>query len=288
LNTDSSDDQRISGRAAPRVVPTRGVVRVEILSIGADLLAGRVSDRNAQAIAERLSQRGAQVRRITTLPDDAAVLAQALREALERNPNLVLATGGLGPGGDDRTAAAVAETLGRPLSPHPEAKRQVEAAYEDRARAKLVPSGAINAAREKLFRLPVGCDVVSNPRGVAPGFVCRLPGGAAVIALPGRPEELRAMLEPALEAVRDIAPPMFTARREIESPTSDESSLRPLVDKLASEFPALTVSTRPSGSRKKGARIVITLEAVAPREEDAHAAVGQAQHRLLALAGGAL
>lgn len=263
-------------------------MRVEVISIGRDILSGRVTDRNAQLVAERLSRQGAVVQRITAVTDDEKVISATLREALERNPTLVVCSGGLGPASEDRTAAAIAETLGRPLTAHPEARRQVEAAYQDRARSKLIPSGGINAAREKLFYLPVGCDVLANPRGVSPGFVSRLPGGAAVIGLPGRPEEMCVVLEAALERVKDMAPPHFTVRREIESPTSDESALRPLVDKLASEFPALSFSTRPSGSRKKGARFVITIEAVAAKPEDAHSAVGQAQHRLLALVGGAL
>ena len=146
----------------------------------------------------------------------------------------------------------------------------------------------MNQAREKLCRLPVGAKAVPNRRGIAPGVIYRLPGGTAILCLPGSPDEMRVVLQEGLEAVKDIAPRGEVARVEIESPTPDESSLGPLLEQVAAEFPAVWISSRPAGSRKQGPRVVISIEAMGPTVAEANAVVGSAQHRLLALVAGAL
>lgn len=45
-------------------------VRVEILVVGNEVLAGNVLDSNSHWMCQQLAARGAQVRRITVLPDD--------------------------------------------------------------------------------------------------------------------------------------------------------------------------------------------------------------------------
>jgi len=281
--------ERPSGRPAPKVRPGRGVPpRIEILSVGSDLLRGLVADANAQAIARQLTRRGCSVRRVTVVDDEVDAIAEALREALGRSPHLLVTSGGLGPAPDDRTRLAVAEVLGRPLAINPRAKAMVEQAYQKMARSHLIPSGGLNEAREKLCRLPVGSLPVDNPGGLAPGVICRLPGGTAVVCLPGKPEEMKAVLEAALPELKDIVPKGEVAQLEIESPTPDESTLKPLLERVTEEFPGVWISSHPSRPRGRAARILITLEAAGTTKDEAKAAVGAAQHRMLALVSGAL
>jgi len=285
--SDDDDHGRGSGLPPPKVRPDRvGPVHVELISIGRDLLRGRTTDSNSQYLAERITRRGGQVQRVTVVDDDEQAIGTAIREALGRNPHLLVTSGGLGPARDDRTLAAVANVLQRPLTMHTQAKAMVEAAYQDLARARFVPSGGLNLAREKLCRLPIGSEAVPNPRGVAPGCICRLPGGSAILCLPGRPDDMRATLEEALPLLKGVTPHNELAQREIESPTPDEAELRPLLEQLADEFPAVWISSHPSGSRKKGSKIMITVEATAPTKEEANQAVSAAQRRLIALAAG--
>jgi molybdenum cofactor synthesis domain-containing protein len=277
-----------SGEPAPKARPARsGPPLVEVISVGRELLHGWFPDGNGRTIAETLSARGAHVTRLSVVDDDLEAVAGAVREALERHTHLVITSGGLGPARDDVTLAAVARTLGRTMVTHPAAKAQVERAYVKLARAHAVPTSGLTAWREKLCRVPVGALPIPNEKGTSPGVVCRLPGGAAVICLPGRPHELKPMLGVALDEVADIAPPWQVVRREIESPTADEASLRDLLDKLGDEFPGMWVTTHPSGSKRRGARIFITLEAAAPKREDAQKLVDDAERRLRALITGA-
>jgi molybdenum cofactor synthesis domain-containing protein len=276
---------RPSGRPAPKVRPDRtGPVRAEIFSIGRELLAGQVADRNARSVARFLAQRGAVVQRITIVGNEVLALASTLREALGRNPHLVVTTGGLGPGRDDVTVEAVAEALSLPLALDHDAKGVVEAGYRRLLLERRVQDTGLTAAREKMCRVPVGSIVLDNPAGVAPGVLCRLPGGAALLCLPGRPEEMEATLAGATDRLK--LPVRATSRREVESPTADEASLRPLLDQLGAEFPAVWVSSRPSLADDPRARATILLEAVGDDEPQAESAAELALRRLLALAAG--
>jgi molybdopterin-biosynthesis enzyme MoeA-like protein len=225
------------------------------------------------------------VRRVTVIDDAAASLAGVLREALSRSPHLVVTTGGLGPAEDDRTLEGVAEVLGLPLALHTEARALVEAAYRGLSTRGVTAPG-LTAAREKLCWLPVGSTAVANPLGVAPGVICRLAGGTAVLSLPGLPVEATAVLEASFEPLRLALPARRTSLREIESPTADESTLRPLLDRLANEFPGVSIHSLATGSPRSGTRIRIRLEATGADRAEAEDAVEGVVRRLLALAAG--
>lgn len=278
---------RPSGRPAPKVRPTRpGAIQVELISIGRELLRGRIVDDNARNIARFLTQRGAMIRRITVVDDNERSISAALREALDRNPHLVISTGGLGPTDNDRTVAAMADALGLTVTLNSAAKSMVEAAYQRFAERRVIRSTGLTAAREKICTLPVGSVPVPNPVGVSPGVLLRLPGGAAVLGLPGMPDEVLAVLAEAMPALGALAPDRQVARRELESPTADESALTPLLERFSAEFPSLWIESHPSGSRRRGSRIVISLEASASSGAEADRVVDTALKRLIALAAG--
>jgi molybdopterin-biosynthesis enzyme MoeA-like protein len=279
--------QRRTGRPAPKVRPERsGRLHAELLLVGRDLLRGRVTEANAQQLAGSLARRGALVHRITVVDDTEQAVARAVREALERNPHLLITTGGLGPAPDDRTLVAVSTVLGRPLTLNHQARAMVESAYQRQREAGLVKRDGLNLAREKMCKIPVGSLPVPNDKGVAPGVVCRLPGGAAVVCLPGTPREARSVLEQALQLLKELVPHGRTMLREIEAPTADESELPPLLERLTQEYPNIWISSRPVGSGRRGSKVVVMLEASAATEAEAEQIIENATGRLLALAAG--
>jgi molybdopterin-biosynthesis enzyme MoeA-like protein len=170
-----------------------------------------------------------------------------------------------------------------PLAIDHDAKTFVEAAYRRLADEKRLYNTALTAAREKMCRLPVGSVAIPNPAGVAPGVLLKLPGGASLLALPGRPEELEATLAVAAERLR--LPSRAIARREIESPTADEAALRPMLDRLMVEFPHLWIASRPADEGPAG-RATILLESTGDDAPQAESAAEIALRRLLALAAG--
>ena len=277
-----------SGEPAPKVQPAHdGSLDAEVIVVGSDLLSGQVGDSSAQLVCGALDTRGAIVRRVAVVPDENDAIEAALRDALQRNPHIVVTIGGLGPAVDDRTYAAVAQVLGLPLKMNPGARSVVEAGYRRMVEERRAEKGGIDAAREKLACLPVGCVVLDNPVGVAPGAIYRLPGGTAVINVPGTPREARLVLDGAFPHLQDLSHGRRVARRQIEAPVADESALRPLLEKVAEEYPNARLTTRPVGSAKKGFRVVIAVETQAESTESAESAIGLVVNRLLGLVSGA-
>lgn len=271
----------------PKMRPRReGPLHVELISVGRDLLKGAVRDANGPWLAERFSSRGALVHRITVVDDHVQAIETAVGEALLRQPHLVVTSGGLGPASDDRTLSAVAGALRLPLSRSPLAHQMVEEAYRRLRRAGIIAHEGMTHAREKTCSVPVGGQPIANPVGVAPGVLVRLAGGAAVLCLPGEPDEMRAVFEAAEALLRELLPKRHRAVREVEAPTADESELRPLLDRLSAEYPMVFVTSRHPGFKDKGSRVILSLEASSTDRGEAESAVDCAVKRLLALAAG--
>jgi molybdopterin-biosynthesis enzyme MoeA-like protein len=84
--------------------------------------------------------------------------------------------------------------------------------------------------------------------------------------------------------LRDLFPMRASAERELEAPTSDESAMRPVLDRLTEEFPGVWVKSHPPASRRKDP-IRVTLQSFAATQKEADTLVEGALRRLLALAG---
>jgi molybdenum cofactor synthesis domain-containing protein len=284
---DAPRPRRPSSTPAPKVVhERRGALHVEIVTVGREILRGRIEDAHGSWLASELCRRGALVHRITTVDDSERSVAAAVSEALGRGAHLVVTTGGLGPTLDDRTLTGVSQALRLPLALHPEARRMVERAYARLTQSKEVASAGLTAAREKMCSLPIGCEAVENAAGVAPGMLVRLTGGGAVLCLPGVGEEMKAVFGAALGRLKGLLPSGVGAQREIESPTKDESALRPWLDRVAGEYPNVWIKTHPAGFGRRKTNVIVSIESFAATRKEADALVDGALRRLLALAGG--
>src|SRR5215510_8406851 len=89
-----------------------GEPTVEIFSLGTELVMGRIQDTNSFWMAQQLVAVGATMRRITVLPDDLPTLLEALEHAVQRQTDVVLTSGGLGPTPDDLTVQTLAALVG--------------------------------------------------------------------------------------------------------------------------------------------------------------------------------
>jgi competence/damage-inducible protein CinA-like protein len=160
-------------------------VKLEVVTIGTELLLGAALDTNAIDLGTALAAAGIEITRRTTVGDKPPLVAAAVREALERT-GAVLTTGGLGPTRDDLTKQAVAGVLGRPLVLNEAVLRHIEERFRRFGRP-MTPSNRVQA------ELPEGAVVLPNPRGTAPGIWLE-DGARLVIMLPGVPVEMRGLL----------------------------------------------------------------------------------------------
>jgi nicotinamide-nucleotide amidase len=93
-------------------------MKVEIISIGTELLVSDILDTNAAYISRSLREVTVNLTSKVTRGDDPAMIADAFQVALRR-ANMVIATGGLGNGKDDFTREAITAVTQRHTVPEP-------------------------------------------------------------------------------------------------------------------------------------------------------------------------
>jgi nicotinamide-nucleotide amidase len=159
--------------------------KVELVTLGDELLLGLTANGHLTYIGEQLRRYGVTLARNVTITDDAEVIASQFQESWER-ANIVITTGGLGPTCDDRTREVVAQALGQELVFDPE----IEAAIKERFRAFGRPMTENNL--KQAYRFADG-EIIPNAHGTAPGLWFAQ-GDRVLIMLPGPPNELQPMM----------------------------------------------------------------------------------------------
>ncbi|MDP4023851.1 molybdopterin-binding protein [Methylobacterium sp. NEAU 140] len=160
--------------------PEENPVTAAILVIGDEILSGRTKDKNIGTIADYLTAAGIDLREVRIVPDEPAMIVEAVN-ALRTRYTYLFTTGGIGPTHDDITADCVAQAFGVGID------------VDERARAMLLERHKpedLNAARLRMARIPFGADLIPNPVSKAPGF--RI-GNVMVMA--GVPAIMQAMLD---------------------------------------------------------------------------------------------
>ena len=170
------------------------IKRIEIITIGDEVLRGEIQENNGAWLARTLIRSGLEPWRITVLPDSMDILVREMREAAGRS-EWVIVTGGLGPTVDDITKEAAIRAFGLSALFRQDIVDAVEARLKERGRE--MPAGYRDQGR-----VPEGASVLANPVGLAVGLRVRA-GAAELFLLPGVPAEMKAMFEesvlPALE-----------------------------------------------------------------------------------------
>ncbi len=179
MNTPLSQDQK-----TPISSPTAAVIL-----IGNELLSGRTQDINLQYMASKLSALGITLRETRIIPDDEAVVVDAVNTLRDAN-DYVFTTGGIGPTHDDITADCIASAFGVALPIHPVAEQLLLAYFKER---DIQP----NEDRMRMARIPVGGELINNPVSAAPGFKM---GNVFVMA--GVPRIMQAMFDSILPSLR--------------------------------------------------------------------------------------
>jgi nicotinamide-nucleotide amidase len=162
-------------------------MRIEICTIGDELLLGYTIDTNGAHLARTLAGDGVSVVRRATVGDGPEEIAAAVREALDRT-GAVITTGGLGPTADDLTKPAIAALFGRGMYRDEAYLAELERRWLERF-GRPMP-----ASNRQQAMLPEGCRVLVNRHGSAPGVWLEDDRGRWVAMLPGVPREMRGML----------------------------------------------------------------------------------------------
>ena len=236
-------------------------MKLDLLTVGTELLLGHTVDTNAAELGRALAAAGVEIDRHTTVADRGDAIRSAVAEALARN-GAVLTTGGLGPTRDDVTKIAVAEILGRPLVLDDDLLRGLEERFR---RLGRWPMPEVNRSQAMI---PEGATVLPNPRGTAPGLWIEGERGL-VVMLPGVPREMRGLL------VEEVLPRLVTRQartggaaavvlsRTVRTTGIPESALAERLAGVEEEIAPLTLAYLPS---EDGVDLRVTAWAL-PRED---------------------
>lgn len=212
-------------------------MRIEIVTIGNEVLSGRTFDTNFVYLARALEEASVVVAFHSTIGDSAEGIADALKLALSRADGVIM-TGGLGPTPDDLTRKAVATTLNRPL----QLDESVLAHIRDRGKRA---GRKLPASVETMALVPRGAEVWANPVGAAPGILIDY-RKKPVILLPGPPNELEALAResvvPWLRERSGLTVLSFTLRTYGQF----ESQLHERIQNLSDHWPGATLAYLPS------------------------------------------
>jgi nicotinamide-nucleotide amidase len=160
--------------------------RIEIITIGREILDGRVLDTNSIFMAEVLKARGLVPRWAQRVDDQVDRIIEAFQIASKRS-DFVLCTGGLGPTSDDLTAESFAQFLEEECVLRPDALELVKSFFDRIGRPMI-------DIQKKQALLPRSAKIFPNPEGSAPGFWGEK-NNARFFFMPGVPREMRRMMK---------------------------------------------------------------------------------------------
>lgn len=214
-------------------------MKLEVVTVGTELLLGQTLDTNAAELGRGLAAAGVEVVRRSSVADRPEAIRAAVAEALERT-GFVLTTGGLGPTRDDMTKREVAALFGKALIMDAGVLRSLEERFRRLGR----PMPAVNRTQAEV---PEGATVLPNPRGTAPGLWVEDSRGRVVVMLPGVPSEMRGLLaEEVLPRLTARTSGTVVRSRTVRTTGIAESALAERVGAIEEEIAPLTLAYLPS------------------------------------------
>jgi len=160
-------------------------MKLDIISIGDELLIGQTLNTNAHWISKEMNAIGFAIREHVSIADTAEAILGAVENAFQ-NTDVILVTGGLGPTKDDLTMPVLNSYFGGDLVRDEKVYRHIE---------KLITSRGyvMNKNNQDQAIVPDSCRVVHNAYGTAPGLWFEK-DGKVLVAMPGVPYETKAMI----------------------------------------------------------------------------------------------
>ena len=162
-------------------------MRVELVSVGTELLLGDIVNTNTAYLSKELAALGIGVYRHTTVGDNHDRLIDTLKSAFSENDTVII-TGGLGPTDDDITKECAAEYFGRDFYFHEYSWVKILERIARSGRSTVTNNN------KKQAMIPEGAIILENFCGTAPGIIIE-EDDKRIILMPGPPREMRDMFE---------------------------------------------------------------------------------------------
>lgn len=157
-------------------------MKIEIITIGDELLIGQIVNTNSAWMAAELTTQGFGVDAMTTVGDAPGDLLAALDTAFAR-ADILLLTGGVGPTRDDRTKETLCRYFDCPLILNEEVLQHIEQLFQSR-------KATLNSLTRDQALVPSKATVIPNRVGTAPLLWFRK-GAQLLVSMPGVPLEMQ-------------------------------------------------------------------------------------------------
>lgn len=167
--------------------PSLSTPNAILVSIGTELTEGQITNRNATTISQWLTALGFKVIRHETVADDSTQMMNTFKR-VEKDCDLLVVTGGLGPTSDDFTRNIISDFIEKKLIWNEEAWNKIDARLKSRG-IEVPESNKIQAF------FPESAIRLENKNGTADGFIVEKlrenhPEKLKIIVLPGPPKEI--------------------------------------------------------------------------------------------------
>ena len=153
-----------------------------ILSVGNEVLSGRVINTNTAFLSQQLEKNGIDVTKTIVVGDDDIMLSKEIKEFVNSEYDILITTGGLGPTHDDFTKEVICKTFGYNMVLRDEALETIEKYFgKEYAHSNI-----------KQAYFPKEAILLPNVCGTAMGAILEN-NNKSVILLVGPPHELHPM-----------------------------------------------------------------------------------------------
>jgi nicotinamide-nucleotide amidase len=223
--------------------------KVELISVGNELLLGNTVNSNASWIASQVTSLGGSVARMTTVADNLDEISHAIKEAIQRRPTFIITTGGLGPTFDDMTLRGVAKALRVSVRLDRTAATLIQEHYTRRLPNRRV---RMTKSRLKMASIPSGGEAIRNPIGTAPAVRLSV-GKIELFCLPGVPREAKAIFKDSIaEVISSRTGGLVFVERWVNVRGIMESTLAPMINQVMRRWPDVYIKSHPRGVEAGG------------------------------------
>ena len=161
-------------------------MKAEIITIGDEILIGQIIDTNSAFIAQELNKIGVSVYQITSVQDDKTHILEAF-QAAEKNVDIVVITGGLGPTKDDITKTTLAQYFEDTLVYDEAVLENIKYLWKSFVKQPLLQ---VNIDQSLVLSKAIA---LMNKSGSAPGMWLEK-NNTVFVSLPGVPYEMKGLM----------------------------------------------------------------------------------------------
>ena len=158
-------------------------MKAEIITIGDEILIGQIINTNSSWLANQLVKNGIECHKISTVGDNSESIKNALKN-FDKETELTIITGGLGPTNDDITKKVLCDVFEDNLILNNQVLSDITNFFKRKKRSKILDLNKNQAL------VPSKAKIIRNSMGTAPGIWFRK-NNKNILALPGVPYEMK-------------------------------------------------------------------------------------------------